>query len=353
MLPCGQIKHRDTVRAGFLRLFARVPFVVRVPTLPQFHLRAGERRTVQGVAEISQRLLAGGFQNQRRVGDEDQFPRALATGLCFQHVSAGLEFGVEVEGVVAGLVVVGFPLTRLRQPLPIGWGEGRVRDMCPRLELLQFGDINGPEPILALFTELHIAIEFDRIKRQLDLLHIAPIQVVLDFRIGQEDVAHANAELRLGDVLDLRLRRLPIVRLAFGELGYETTEKLERLRKIRLLPPVPVSQRHRPTLAGHPLGVVVERVVIPLRRLSRLERALEFLGHAGPTLPISALIANRHGDEIMRVGQIVFGLRDFQHIVEHVERDVISPIAVAEFALHPRRRDHAPHQREIALAGEF
>ncbi len=204
-----------------------------------------------------------------------------------------------------------------------------------------------------MLSELHIAIEFDRIQRQFDLLHVPPVQRVLDLRVGQKNVADAHAQLRLRDVLDLLLRLLPITRLAFGELRHEPAEQFERLRIIRLDPPVAVRQRDGPTLAHHPLGIVVERVVIPISRLAGFERALEFLGHAGAPLPIPALIADRHGDEIMRVRLVVFGLRDFQHVVQHVEGNVIAPRAVLVLTLRPGRSGHAPDQREIAFAGEF
>ena len=140
VLPGGQIKHRDAVRAGFLRLVARVPRLAVVPAFPKFHLGVGERRAVQCVAEISQCLLTGGFQNQRGISDEDQFARVLAAGFGFQQVSAGLEFGVETKRFIAGSVIVGrdalLRVPDIRADRQVG-PTGRFWLIRPRLDLLQ------------------------------------------------------------------------------------------------------------------------------------------------------------------------------------------------------------------------
>ncbi|NBU07749.1 MAG: hypothetical protein EBS84_01830 [Proteobacteria bacterium] len=169
----------------------------------------------------------------------------------------------------------------------------------------------------------------------------------LDFRVRQEDVADGHAEVYLGDVANLLLRLLPVTRLALVELRNQPPEQRERLHVILLLRPVAVLERDGAALVHHPFGVVIQRVIIPIRPFAGLERRLEMLRHPRARIPVTAVILERHREEIMRVGLVVLRGGYLQHVLENVQRDDVAVVPVAVIRLRLRRLGGAPYDAEV------
>ena len=203
-----------------------------------------------------------------------------------------------------------------------------------------------------LVAQLYVAIQFDRIKRQFDFLYVAPIQKVLDLGIGQEHVWDAEADLRIGNIANLLLRLLPIPRFAFGKFTDQLAEQFERLDVVRFGAPIAVRAGGNAALAHHPLGIIVKGIIVPVCGLARLDGGFEFFGHAGALFPF-ALVAKRHRDQIMRMRFVILGLGNLQSVFEHLERNIIPPVAVMVIRLDLRRLGHPPNDLQIARAGRL
>ncbi len=65
---------------------------------------------------------------------------------------------------------------------------------------------------------MDITIQFHGVECQLDLFHVAPVELILNFRVGQKHVPHTHIYSGLDDVLDLLHRLLPITRLTLNSL---------------------------------------------------------------------------------------------------------------------------------------
>ena len=331
-----QVEYRQPIRIGLFGLLAHVPFI-RVPAFAQHHLCIRQRRAADRVAEINHRLLAGTFQHQRRIRHQNQLPRRFATRLAFENVSTGRKFFVEADGGVAGFVVA----------LVLGIAR-------PALQLLASFERDVLHPVAPVVAELHITVQLDGIQREFDLFHVAPVQRVLHLGAGQEEVGHHHVELRIGDLLDGLLRLLPITRLAFLELSDKPPIKFQRAHEVRFRAPVAVLEKHHATFAGNPLGVVEQRVVIPIGFAAELERRLEFILHALALLGVAgATITQRHRQQIVRVRQILFRLRNLQRVFENAHVNEVSEVAVVVIRLDARRLGHAPDDAEVAFARQL
>ena len=71
-------------------------------SLPKIHLGPGDRRSIDDIAKIENRLVAGCSQDQRALGDQDY----LAGGFCaadrLDHVRPGRERLLQLDHFVAG-----------------------------------------------------------------------------------------------------------------------------------------------------------------------------------------------------------------------------------------------------------
>src|SRR6185312_2654634 len=121
--------------------------------------------------------------------------------------------------------------------------------------------------------------QIDGIEREIDFLHVAPVELILDFRAGQENIPDAHVHFGPRDGYDLLLRLVPIARLALLEFTDDAPEHLERLHIIGLPVRTAVVQGNEATLALHPFGIIIARVVIPTGALAAAEGAFEFRGH--------------------------------------------------------------------------
>src|SRR5262245_16723351 len=122
----------------------------------------------------------------------------------------------------------------------------------------------------------------------------------LDLGVGKEDVGRADADGRFGDIFDLAPSLIVVTRLAFAVLGHETTEQLQRLYMILLLPPASVIKRDVTAILRHPFGVVIERVVIPLVPLAGFDCGLKLLRRPPHLAVVAAMMTQRHRDKVMR-----------------------------------------------------
>ena len=102
-----QLEQRQTLAVGPPGVGAPFPFPPVAVFFVQAHLRVGEGTAFRRVGEIKQSLFRRGFHQERRVGDEDEFPRLQAPRGGGQHVSAGFQFLLELHRPAAGKV---FPL---------------------------------------------------------------------------------------------------------------------------------------------------------------------------------------------------------------------------------------------------
>ena len=71
--------------------------------------------------------------------------------------------------------------------------------------------------------------------------------------------------------------------------------------------------------------------------------------HAGAGVPIAAVVLERHGEEIMRVGLVVVGRGNLEGVLEDVQRKRVPVVAVAIVRLGPGRLGGTPHDAEIAV----
>src|SRR5581483_3400882 len=110
-------------------------------------------------------------------------------------------------------------------------------------------------------------------------------------------------------------------------------------------------ERDGAAIADEPFGVVIQGVVIPLGGLAGLDGGFEFFRDTLALFPLATLIAERHGDEVMGMGLVVWGLGDFEGILENLERNDVAVSAVVEWA-GLRRMGKGPDDFQIALAGE-
>ena len=220
------------------------------------------------------------------------------------------------------------------------------------------GEIDGLQPVIAhgvIAGKLDFAIQIHRVKRKINALNIAPVQSVLDFRAGQENIGDAHADDGFGDAFDLLLRLLIVARLAFLEFPHEAAEQFEGFFVIRLLAPAAALERDDAAIAGHPFGVIVKRIIIPIRGLAGLDGRLELLRHALALNPIATLIAQRHGDQIMRVGAVLLGLGNLERVFQDFERRLVAVVTevVGDLRLQLRRVRHGPNNFQIPLARQL
>ena len=130
--------------------------------------------------------------------------------------------------------------------------------------------------ILCLGGEIYGAVQISRIQRELDSFHVAPVQEILDFRSGQENILHACVDLRRGDVFHFLLRLIPITRLAFLKFSNQATVQLQRLHIIRLRRPVAIFIHCRLAVLFHALRVIKKGVIIPIRSLAGFDGGFKF-----------------------------------------------------------------------------
>ena len=186
------------------------------------------------------------------------------------------------------------------------------------------------------------------------MFHVAPVQRVLQLGAGQEKVGHHHVELRAGDLLDGLLRLLPVTRLALFEFADEAAIKFQRTNEVRLRAPVAVLEKHHAALAGNPLGVVEQRVVIPICLRTQFESGLKFILHALALLGIAgAAIAQRHRQQVVRVREVLFRLRDLQRVFENAHLNEVSEVAVVVIRLRARRLRATPDDGEVAFARQL
>src|SRR5215831_13228010 len=155
------------------------------------------------------------------------------------------------------------------------------------------------QPALVI-VQIDVAIEFNRVKREVDALHVAPIEVILNLGIGQKNILDANADLNFGDVFDLLLGLLPITGFAFAEFFDELAKQFERFGVVWLLTQAALRKRDDVAVGNHPFGVVVERVVVPIGFSAELDSGFEFVWHTG-ALVLIALLPIGHCEEVMGV----------------------------------------------------
>src|SRR6185312_8671176 len=116
----------------------------------------------------------------------------------FEKISTWFEFVVITHGFTTGFVIT-FVASLAR----------------PGFNFLERIGLDGMQPVdLAALRrgKLHIAIQIHGVKREIDFLHVAPVELILNFRARQKYVADADVHLRISDVSDLLLRLLPITR---------------------------------------------------------------------------------------------------------------------------------------------
>ena len=224
----------------------------------------------------------------------------------------------------------------------------------PALDLLSRSGVEVPDP----FTELplpggriEVAGEVHAVKGQPDGLEVPPVEIESDLGPRQEDVGDGGRELRLRDLPDLVVRVVEVAGLALAKLADEPPVEGDRLDVVRLLPPLPVGGDGDPPPLGEPLGVVVERVVIPRVLLAELKRRLELAFDPLPLRPGAAVLAKPHGQQIVRAGLILGPAGDGAGVLQDIERDVV--VAVPPLVPAPLGRGHPPHHVQVAAPGEL
>src|SRR5262245_7454119 len=96
------------------------------------------------------------------------------------------------------------------------------------------------------------------------MLNVSRVESKLKFRVRKKHVCDANTDGRHGNVLNRLLCLVVVASLAFDKLGGQTTIEFDGLNVIRfLLPSARLSLANR-AIAIHPLGVVEERIVVPI-----------------------------------------------------------------------------------------
>ena len=139
-----------------------------------------------------------------------------------------------------------------------GLGPGLYTRGGLRSDRLQPGTAIG-----VFFREAHVTREIDTSQSEVDPPDVAPRHVVLDLGIRQKNAGHGDLNRRADEGLDLFLRLVVVASFSLGILEHEATEQLQRFHVVRLLPPLAIGQRDHCTLVGHPLRIVVQRVIVP------------------------------------------------------------------------------------------
>jgi hypothetical protein len=117
-------------------------------------------------------------------------------------------------------------------------------------------------------------------------------------------VGHQHLKLRRGDLLDRTLGVPPVPCLALVELREQALVELEGLAKVGSVGLAPALVDRGSPLPGEPVGVLVERVVVPWSTSPGSERRLEGGGDAMLESPV-ALASQGGGEEITEARRVV------------------------------------------------
>ncbi len=300
---------------------------LRIDLFPHAHARAGNRLAGHDVGHVDVQLAAEGVHHDVRIGHEQQRPRAPSLRGRLHDVRARLELRREPHAVVARLM-----LARV------------VRRVAPGADdrLARGGDRLDP---IAVRVDRIVLRQIDRGDGEGHVLHVAPTEVELLLGRRQKRRRHEDVDGRLHDRLDLPFGIVQVTRLTRLELGDDPAEERERLRVVGLEHRIAVVVHDHGALRGELQPEPVERIVVPLARLSVADDRLQQLARALGALR-RAVHQQLIREQVPRVIALLGRRRDGDRVHQHLARRIRRRVGAV------RSGRHLPDDAEVVLAGE-